>query len=50
MKMRPKVLIDTIGIDPSIHRRLCPAMAVITHHYELFNFMTTVTDQSPTEA
>jgi hypothetical protein len=24
--MRPKVSIDTIGIDPSIHRRLCPSM------------------------
>jgi hypothetical protein len=26
MKMRPKVSINTIGIDPSIHRRLCPSM------------------------
>jgi hypothetical protein len=26
MKMRPKVSIDTIGMNPSIHRRLCPAM------------------------
>jgi hypothetical protein len=26
MKMKPKVSIDTISIDPSIHRRLCPSM------------------------
>jgi hypothetical protein len=26
MKMRPKVSIDTIGIDPSIHHQLCPSM------------------------
>ncbi len=25
MKMRPKVLIDTIGIDPLIRHRLCPS-------------------------
>jgi hypothetical protein len=27
LEMRRKVSIDTIGIDPSIHRRLCPSMA-----------------------
>ncbi len=29
MKMRPKVSIDTIGIDPLINHRLCPSMAAL---------------------
>jgi hypothetical protein len=30
MKMRPKVLINTIAIDPSLNRRLCPDIKICT--------------------